>query len=362
MGTLNYSVDPCEDFRGHVCSGGRRSPEERLDTAHIMRIAWYKQGARFLEVERKPAVAAAVFDACVAQLSEDVGDLARVLQFFRERGIPWPAPTGGRYHALDVLLDLVINWGVAFFFELTLSRRPGRTRYSLFVKYIDSTHPHEQWVKGLRRRGASLEYARLFYQVYGAGSAPTAQLEQLLRNEISIAGIIAQSAAHSSSSVPFKLEMAEVGSLTPNLSVSLWLTTLNKHFRPYTLRPDDELLMAGDAVGTALNEIFIRYSNDQILESMAWWFVQMYSYALSPLAAVAALGNQATAALSRRQDCYVFVESFLQRALLYERAKHVSLEGQDLPATMQPMFRHLQDAAIRLARSACSFILCITCS
>ncbi|KAH9368188.1 hypothetical protein HPB48_010631 [Haemaphysalis longicornis] len=256
--TLNYSVDPCEDFRGHVCSGGRKTTEFPQDTPRVLRHAWNSQGARFLEVGRTPRVAAALFDACIVQLSRDVGDLARVLRFFREWGIPWPAPTGGRYHAFDVLLDLVINWGVVVFFELKLNRRPGRTRHSLIINYIDASKPLQQWVSILRQQGAHVHYARTFYEAFGAGSTPTSQLERVLRMESSIMDIISQSARESSTTVPFKLEMGEIGRLTTNISASLWLTCLNKHLRPYALRPDDEVLMAGDAVTTALNGIFFR--------------------------------------------------------------------------------------------------------
>ncbi|KAH9368473.1 hypothetical protein HPB48_023103 [Haemaphysalis longicornis] len=217
-------------------------------------------------------------------------------------------------------------------------------------------------------------------------------LEQVLRNERSIMQIISHSARQSSNRGPLTLRMADIGNMTPSLSASLWLTSLNKHLRPYVLHPDDELLVVGDAVGTALDRIFSRpnleayegrirqyskasssllkgdrvlipkslgirrYTNDQILEFVAWWFVQMYSSSLSHSAAVATFGNEQRAFDRRRITCYAFVETHLESALLLERAKRLSLQDRTLSAVMQPIFRQLQDAAIRLTSRSASWL------
>ncbi|XP_077564372.1 neprilysin-1-like [Haemaphysalis longicornis] len=309
MGTFNQSVDACEDFHAHVCGGGEGRSDMWQDTPHVLQENWYHQAIRFLEEQKAPAGALAIYNACLAQWSRDVGDLARVIQFLRERGMPWPAPTGGRYHALDVILDMVINWAFHFFFELTLSRRPGNKRYSLLVNYVDTVRAWELWVNVTRKPCAHVGYAGDLYRIYGAWTRTTSQLEQVLRNERSIMQIISHSARQSSNRGPLTLRMADIGNMTPSLSASLWLTSLNKHLRPYVLHPDDELLVVGDAVGTALDRIFSRYTNDQILEFVAWWFVQMYSSSLSHSAAVATSASwldenarlQAAAILNRTQ-------------------------------------------------------------
>ncbi|XP_072145103.1 uncharacterized protein [Dermacentor andersoni] len=129
LATLRSSVEPCHSFESHVCDDVIWSNEMTRETPDDMRFRWYLQGSRFLDQYEKPAPAVALYRACLDQWDSDVGDEQRVLQFLRDRGLLWPANAAGSHHALYVLLDLIINWGVPFWFELSLRRLPRESRH-----------------------------------------------------------------------------------------------------------------------------------------------------------------------------------------------------------------------------------------
>ncbi|KAL1417571.1 hypothetical protein MTO96_006126 [Rhipicephalus appendiculatus] len=119
-----------------------------------------------------------LYSACLAPAVESVSQLKA---FMKGRGLSWPKyGTDNSRHALYVMFDLLINWGVQFWFELSLRRLPNDTRYSLYVNRI----PMNKWRRQQQVSvdlGRLKEYAKMFYDVYGASKEDRSHIDRLLK-------------------------------------------------------------------------------------------------------------------------------------------------------------------------------------
>ncbi|CAN7993594.1 unnamed protein product, partial [Ixodes hexagonus] len=129
---MNNSVDPCTNVTAYVCSG------LRLDQVHyemsLIRL-WNRAGATYLERNNftleATQKAAAMYSSCVNQ--GIVNLTSDVIAFLRARGLHWPNEELGGKDPLDVVLDLLINWGVPFLFHISLRKLPSQTRHSISI-------------------------------------------------------------------------------------------------------------------------------------------------------------------------------------------------------------------------------------
>ncbi|KAK8773114.1 hypothetical protein V5799_012359 [Amblyomma americanum] len=149
LARLNTAADPCKvwvtslrltsairdaDFHTYVCGGDHRGASATAEGPQPVRAA-RRQGLELLLALGNPAsvlssnyTSTAAFkalkalDACEAKrTNQSAGPL---VNFMRERGLPWPAslvrpPT--LLKVLDILLDLAINWRVALWFDVRLA-------------------------------------------------------------------------------------------------------------------------------------------------------------------------------------------------------------------------------------------------
>ncbi|KAH7950685.1 hypothetical protein HPB51_028281 [Rhipicephalus microplus] len=138
-----------DDIEAHVC--GAISGENGLitDTASKMMLMWMRRGAQYLESKSKREctqesgvpllddaasvprteghsqsmrAAFSLYSACLAPAEEC---LSQLKAFMKGRGMTWPQyGADNSQHAAYVMLDLLINWGVPFWFEMSLRRLP----------------------------------------------------------------------------------------------------------------------------------------------------------------------------------------------------------------------------------------------
>ncbi|XP_050032436.2 uncharacterized protein [Dermacentor andersoni] len=130
--SMNKTVDPCRDPTAYVCDNVRWHSEIMTDALTDLLVRWYQLGATFLEKQRRPSPASALYQGCVSREGHTYERLEEVLSFLRDRGLHWPrrvTGVGATKHALDVILDLLINWGVPFWLEISLKQLPGDTRH-----------------------------------------------------------------------------------------------------------------------------------------------------------------------------------------------------------------------------------------
>ncbi|KAL3172416.1 hypothetical protein MRX96_043331 [Rhipicephalus microplus] len=184
---LNTSVDPCDDIEAHVCGAIKWENGLITDTASKMMLMWMRRGAQYLESKSKREAAFSLYSACLAPAKECVSQLKA---FMKDRGMTWPQyGADNSQHAVYVMLDLLINWGVPFWFEMSLRRLPNDVRYSLYINHV----PMNKWRRQQQVSddlGHLKEYAKVFYDVYGASKEDRSHIDKLLKLEKNIYAVI----------------------------------------------------------------------------------------------------------------------------------------------------------------------------
>ncbi|KAH7949751.1 hypothetical protein HPB49_015068 [Dermacentor silvarum] len=321
---LDRSVDPCDDIEAHVCGPIRWESELVTDTATEMMRVWMQRGALHLESKRRPEVAFSLYNACMAPFEESVIELQA---FMSEHGLLWPQYGGVKRHAAYVLLDLLINWGVPYFFELSLRRLPNNKRYSLYINRVKMS----KWLRQQHLSddmGRLKEYANLFYDVYGASDEDRSHIDRMLRLEKDMHHIIEPPDVYDKiqrgTLTELRVSLSSASLFTPSINGETWLQYLNDLLSPHQLMLQDYVLVDDTGLTQTMNELFSRFSNDDLLYTLGWWFAQQFSVIASLDGSVASYGSSAKAAANRPSDCYSLAESRYRRQLFLERA-HTSL-------------------------------------
>ncbi|XP_072144044.1 uncharacterized protein [Dermacentor andersoni] len=322
LSQLNRSVDPCRDIQAHVCSRLKWDSDLTTDTDTDMMRQWYKRGATFLETKTTPEAAFSLYRAC---MNPDKNDVAHLAAFMRERGLLWPEYGSSGRHALYVVLDLLINWGVPFWFEMSLRRLPNESRYSLYINYVRTMDTCQRRKQVSADAGFLKSYASNLYSVFGASEAARSRIPTLLRQEAVMHNIVASPEARGQTRGAGLSVMAvplfSVSHYTPRISAEMWLSYLNAHLSPHRLQADDKVLV--DDVGRARWTIalFNNFSNDDLLYTLGWWFAQKYTVVTSMDGGLASYGSATVAQTNRPIDCYAVTESRFRRQLFHERAQ-----------------------------------------
>ncbi|XP_072140142.1 uncharacterized protein [Dermacentor andersoni] len=321
---LDMRVDPCDDIEAHVCGPVWWKSDLVTDTATEMMRVWMARGALHLESKRRPEAAFSLYKACMAPSGESVEELKA---FMRERGLLWPQYGVLKRRAPYVLFDLLINWGVPFWFELSLRRLPNNTRYSLYVNRVkmNKWRRQQQLSDDL---GRLKEYANVFYDVYRASVEDRSHIERMLRLEKEMQQIIeppgVDDRVKRGTSTVIRLSMSVTSLFTPSIYSNAWLEYLNNMLRPHRLILQDYILLDDISLTHTMSKLFGRFSNDDLLYTLGWWFAQQFSVIASLDGSVASYGSSAVAAANRPSDCYALTESRFRRQLFLERA-HASL-------------------------------------
>ncbi|XP_075546556.1 uncharacterized protein LOC142579841 [Dermacentor variabilis] len=350
LSQLNRNVDPCHDIQAHVCSRLKWDSDLTTDTDTDMMRQWYRRGAIFLETKATPEAAFSLYRAC---MNPDKNDVAHLAAFMRERGLLWPEYGSSGRHALYVVLDLLINWGVPFWFEMSLRRLPNESRYSLYINYVNTMDTWQRRKQVSADAGFLKSYASDLYSVFGASEAARSRIPTLLRQEAVMHDVIvspevrgqARGAGLSVMAVPLSL----VSLFTPHISAEVWLSYLNEHLSPHRVQADDKVLMDDVGLARCMSALFGNFSNDDLLYTLGWWFAQKYTVVASMDGGLASYGSATVAQTNRPIDCYAVTESRFRRQLFYERAQ-ASLGSAELnrAAELLANIRNTTIAMIRL--------------
>ncbi|XP_075726098.1 uncharacterized protein LOC142767752 [Rhipicephalus microplus] len=347
---LNTSVDPCDDIEAHVCGVMKWENGLITDTATKMMRMWMRRGAQYLESKSKREAAFSLYSACLAPAEECVSQLKA---FMKGRGMTWPQyGVDNSQHAVYVMLDLLINWGVPFWFEMSLRRLPNDARYSLYINRV----PMNKWRRQQQvseDMGHLKEYTKVFYDVYGASKEDRSHIDKLLKLEKDIYAVIEP---------PDFEDKIQPGALTETLvsigSTALfissynsktWLGFLNELLQPHQFTMEDYILVDDIGLSRTMVEILMQFSNMDMLYTLGWWFAQQFSVMASQDGSIASYGSATTAAANRQSDCYALAESRFRRQLFLQRA-HASL-GYPGMRQVDDIFSNIRDTTVTLLRS-----------
>ncbi|KAH6934940.1 hypothetical protein HPB50_002306 [Hyalomma asiaticum] len=322
LSQLNRSVDPCSDIQAHVCSRVKWDSHLTTDTATDMIRQWHRRGALFLHTKRRPEAAYFLYRAC---MDPDPNGVSQLKAFMRERGLLWPEYGSTGRHALYVVFDLLINWGVPFWFEMSLRQLPNDSRYSIYFTYVRTMDTWKRRQQVSADAGFLKDYANGLYTVFGASQAARSHIPRLLKLEAAMHDIIVSPETRDKSdSFDLFLPSAPIymlSAFTSNISTETWLSYLNELLSPHRFQADDKVLVDDLDLPRSMEALFGNYSNEDMLYTLGWWFAQRYIVMASRDGGLASYGSEVVAQTNRPIDCYAIAESRFRRELFHERAQ-----------------------------------------
>ncbi|KAH8023506.1 hypothetical protein HPB51_014755 [Rhipicephalus microplus] len=235
---LNRSLDPCEDFGTFACSAWLASSAQSRSLQEDLWYRWTKQAALELEKMRvfpdsRPIVkAAGLLQECV-EMDADASQQNTLFlrRFFGQRNLSFTSSEASSegVHALDVLLDLAINWRLPLWFSVAVLKAGENGAL-----------------------GVLLDYGR--YDAYWVN--PTSRSFTDDNEEVVMDTVI--------------LKIMNISRLTPSWSDDLWLKYLQKHLSPaFTVTMQDHILLTDSTLLEIIGGISVRYGNAALLQHIA---------------------------------------------------------------------------------------------
>ncbi|XP_037270615.2 neprilysin [Rhipicephalus microplus] len=282
---LNRSVDPCDDFSAFVCSAwkslsshnhwSRSSREDVVDAWSKNFEVVLRKGKKYLEVGEKPLT---MLNLCQYSSTYDATSSVELLQrFMEERKIRWPGQPQQDVDPLEVLLDLDINWGMAVWIHVEFLRKQGASGQRALR--VSSAGRIREWLSRCQQlvsAGSFYEYWRKHYMLFATSGAPTPTHQQGNRTAQVQIAVLQQLLEASRNNTAIQFLLKDLQSRTPRIPSERWIATLNAKMNVYPAFTGDDCIIASQPVLlTALNKITSAFHHDDIMENIAWSFVQM---------------------------------------------------------------------------------------
>ncbi|KAH9380105.1 hypothetical protein HPB48_019129 [Haemaphysalis longicornis] len=366
---VNRSVDPCHDFKAFACSRWTDVADPNgYGTALMSRhmSAWFKDFKEMLENGTK-LIAFGVrplrmFEQCMSDVDEAsaMKAIKEVQTFMRARQIPWPAPPLAGVEPLGVLLDLAYNWHLGFWFEashLTATNVENARTWSLLIepgRFVGARAPQHQTVV---RAGAYTTYWNSLRDAFADGSSTTraghSKVDELAARETDILMALFK-VTRSSTRHPARFAIRDVERYTPNISTTVWNREIERTIVSAdgmsTLQELPNSITVSDvAVMAVINSLYAKYTREQILEHIGWFFVQVFAPIADRKYLVSRYGSQAMADAKRHAYCATEVEAtyrFLVTAL-YTKLRFLS----EARATIDFHLESVKDEALAIIDS-----------
>lgn len=245
---------------------------------------------------------------------------AALLAFMRAHGMNWPGTSAVGVHPLDVVLDLLVNFGLSYWFRMSLMKLPGRTRYSILVDGTQYSRVMLKLAELTKSSGKRYEVSRALYQLHGY-NVKDATLENLLENEIEILKTLSYTVNTTSTRSTLRAVALEgIHLVTPHISSNDWLANFNKHLAPHNVLPTDELLLEDEGVLERIDNLFAKFQRSDLVLHLGWRFIQDSWEFATPRELPHKYKDEDTAKAARSHECYADVECFYRHLLFQDRA------------------------------------------
>lgn len=230
--SLGLSKDPCEDLYGYVCgswdkhaglSSVKSTAEDRLYSSALRAVFSQKNGQRLSTVSGKVS---ALVRSCM-NISDNVGEL---VQFLRERNLPWPQPPTA--NLLSVLMDLSANWNTHLWFHVVVSASPDSVNATEPVIEFRKSEHLLTWLAMLKTLGRTSGYhheIRHTLQLFGVSKARGKKLLRTIKKMNILIGAVLGAAATDDDSSSLDIPIGSLShQLTPKVSTNTWLLMFNE--------------------------------------------------------------------------------------------------------------------------------------
>ncbi|XP_037558703.2 uncharacterized protein LOC119436036 [Dermacentor silvarum] len=289
---LNRSMDPCADFSAFVCSAWMASSVYRsLSTQQDVVGTWSMRfhsllnaGQVHMEASSK---ALGMLQLCKDRPNEMVtSGVAALRKFMDERNISWPKQPKPNIRPLGVLLDLDFNWAVALWFHVRFLRKLGGRRRAMIISPTATVLNQFRLHSKLVSSGTFFDYWRKHYELLAPpGTLPATETES--KRVANVQTFVLQELLEGSRTPSVEqILLRSIEKTVKNIPSNEWIASLNKNSRvDPVLTGEDRVIVTHDALLSAIDNITRTYENGEILENVAWLFLQ----AVGPIADFALL-------------------------------------------------------------------------
>ncbi|CAN8005025.1 unnamed protein product, partial [Ixodes hexagonus] len=279
---LDQNKKPCDDFSAFVCSAWEQK-SRGIGTSGTLEDTLFDWLAEMTDVLRKnssrlrvDSKLQAMFSSCVGRIIEDKTSTLQVARtFMADRGLSWPDISPANVNALEVLVELAVNWMIPLWFQISLlpatESRPRMiqighsmlvdAQYRLFRTIID----YDPVAYAL--------YWSSFYDAFSTNNDSDRfkedQYERDLNNQHMILRSLYRERKGEIRDIPF---VTSLGSMTNS---TFWINGLSKVYKlSDTISADDKVFITDKRLLDHIDGIFHRFANDELVAQLSWSLAQ----------------------------------------------------------------------------------------
>lgn len=318
MRFINTNIDPCENFSAFVCSAWRPD-EEHIDFAKStlgeLLSRWFESVQETLE-DVSPGIpiherATAMFKTCMSEdrNADKARNVRYLKEFMAERQLFWPEKATFQVNPLDVLIDLAVNWDIPLWFQVSFQKTSGMQIRRIIItpgRYALFWTNHHQYVS---------DYPAYWYSFFAYFN-----VNNIIRPHVSVVnetGRIQRSIfqmllglTSRAVNTPFVFPLGEIGYYVTSTTWEEWAVPLNKYYRQKPEFDEYEFVHASDrSLLTTLNAMFKKHSREELVEHIAWWFIQIHAFLADRELLEYTFGNKKSAETFKPLVCAKEVEA-----------------------------------------------------
>ncbi|KAK8768901.1 hypothetical protein V5799_014641 [Amblyomma americanum] len=293
--SLNYSVNPCDDFGAYVCSAWR--PRRTIFDAPASQLgdvvtSWFEHldallsdGSRFVTVARKPLALLRACESYRSILEPSPSATAAFRDFLVYLGLSWPERPPADVDALGVLLSLVYKWDLCFWLHVTLLPAKTPERKERLAMSHGSAARVRRFIREHHRLVADGTYAAHLKAHLALLATDDHNVTSWANDKVAsfaaAQGMIGDAlleVVNKQIAVPELVSFSDLGNTTGRLNSSEWLTSVSNIVKTTAKFVDSDMVLVKDAsVLRFISTVFDAFDNPELVFHLSWQFVRTYA-------------------------------------------------------------------------------------
>ncbi|CAN8005023.1 unnamed protein product, partial [Ixodes hexagonus] len=280
---LDQNRKPCDDFTAFVCSAWQQK-SRGIATSGILEDTLFDWLAEVTDTLTRNSLRLrvgsklqAMFSSCVGRIREDKKAAIQVARtFMADRGLSWPDKSPVNLNALEVLLELAVNWMIPLWVQIILL--PATESRPRMIQIGHSTLVDAQYrllrmitdYDGL----AYVVYWNNFYDAFYANTTSDRFKEDQFKRDLTNQKVILRYLYRAR-----KTEIREIPFVTSLRSMpnsTNWINGLSKVYKlSNPISADDKVFFTDKRLWDHIDAILREFANDKLVAQLSWSLAQL---------------------------------------------------------------------------------------